>query len=316
MTFEAIKARVHALREVQAWPEIMQLIGRTTHREGLSVWDYPIASCQAVGGTVAAALPGAAAIFCSLLSIHLVDDMLDDEPDGLFRRLGAGQVANIALALQAAGHRLLSDPSLSPAVSAAAQSSLARMALGTAYGQGLDVREARNEPEYWQIVEAKTPPLFGAAFEMGALLGGAAPEVVERLELIGRILGRFVQISDDLADALQTPAKVDWNRPSNNLAILYASTASHPARDRFLRLAARPEDPEALAEAHHILLKSGAVSYCAFKMIEFSNEAQKALDSVPLHDAEPLSQILRLHLRPLHRVLETAGVEDPALMAV
>jgi geranylgeranyl pyrophosphate synthase len=314
MTFDAIKARVQALREIQAWPEITQLIGRVTHREGLSVWDYPVASCHAVGGTAAAALPGAAAVFCSLLSIHLVDDMLDDEPDGLFRRLGAGQVANIALALQAAGHRLLSDPSLSPAVSAAAQGSLARMALGTAYGQGLDIREARNEEEYWRIVEAKTPPLFGAAFEIGALLGGAAADVVERLERVGRILGRFVQVSDDLSDALQTPAKVDWNRPSNNLAILYASTASHPARDRFLRLAARPEDPDALAEAHQILLKSGAVSYCAFKMIEFSQEAQETLDSAPLHDAEPVSQILRLHLRPLYRVLETAGIEEPALI--
>ena len=314
MTFDAIKDRVLTLREITAWPEVLQLIERVQHREGLSVWDYPVASCRAVSGSGVAALPGAAAVLCSLLSIHLVDDMLDDEPDGLFRRLGAGQVANMALALQAAGHRLLSDPSLSPAVSAAAQSSLARMALGTAYGQGLDAREARNEDEYWQIVEAKTPPLFGAAFEIGALLGGAPPEVVAQLERVGRILGRFVQVSDDLSDALQTPAKVDWNRPSNNLAILYAATASHPARDRFLRLAARPEDPEALAEAHHILLKSGAVSYCAFKMIEFSQEAQEALDKAPLHDAEPVSQILRLHLRPLHRVLETAGVEDPAMI--
>ncbi|HJX28371.1 MAG TPA: polyprenyl synthetase family protein [Thermoanaerobaculia bacterium] len=314
MTFDAIKARVQTLREVAAWPEVLQLIERVKHREGLSVWDYPIASCRAVSGSGAAALPGAAAVFCSLLSIHLVDDMLDHEPDGLYRRLGTGQVANMALALQAAGHRLLSDPSLSPAVSAAAQSSLARMALGTAYGQGLDAREARNEDEYWRIVEAKTPPLFGAAFEIGALLGGAAPEVVARLERFGRILGRFVQVSDDLSDALQTPAKVDWNRPSNNLAILYASTASHPARDRFLRLAARPEDPEALAEAHQILLKSGAVSYCAFKMIEISEQAQETLAGAPLQDVEPVSQILRLHLRPLHRVLETAGVEDPALI--
>ncbi|HYU33942.1 MAG TPA: polyprenyl synthetase family protein [Thermoanaerobaculia bacterium] len=316
MTFEAIKAAARRLHEFSEWPEILDLIERVGHREGISVWDHPFASCQAVGGTEAAALPGAAAVFCSLLSIHLVDDMLDDEPCGQFRRLGAGPAANLALALQAGGHRLLSDPSLEPGVSAAAQRILARMALGTAYGQGLDIREARSEEEYWRIVEAKTPPLFGAAFEIGALLGGAPAEVCERLERIGRLLGRFIQVSDDLSDALQTPAKVDWNRPSNNLAILYALTAHHPARGRFRELAARSGDPEALSEAHQVLLKSGAVSYCTFKMIEFSQEAQEILNRTPLPDPEPVARVLRLNLRPLHRLLENVGVEEPELITV
>ena len=316
MNFDAIKQAVRTLCEIANWPEILDLIERVGHKEDISVWDYPFASCRAVGGTDAAALPGAAAVFCSLLSIHLVDDMLDDEPCGDFRRLGAGPTANIALAFQAAGHRLLSDPSLDPALGAAAQAILARMSLGTAYGQGLDTREARNEEEYWRIVEAKTPPLFGAAFEIGALLGGAPAEVIHRLEKVGRLLGRFVQVSDDLSDALQTPAQVDWNRPCNNLAILYALTAQHPAREQFRTLTARSGDPEALAEAHQILLKSGSVSYCAFKMIEISQEAQEVLDRAPLHDSEPVARILRLHLRPLHRLLETVGVDEPELITV
>jgi geranylgeranyl pyrophosphate synthase len=314
MNVEAIKNSVRTLREIAEWPEILDLIARVGHKEDISVWDYPFASCRAVGGSDAMALPGAAAIFCSLLSIHLVDDMLDHEPGGDFHRLGAGPAANIALAFQAAGHRLLSDPSLDPAVSAAAQSLLARMALGTAYGQGLDVQEARSEEEYWHIVEAKTPPLFGAAFEIGALLGGATTVVKERLEQIGRVLGRLVQVSDDLSDALQTPAKVDWHKPRNNVAILYGLTALHPAREQFRALTARSQEPEALAEAHQILLKSGAVSYCAFKMIELSQQAQEILDGTPLLDPEPVAKILRAHLKPLHRLLETVGIEQPELI--
>lgn len=314
MNFESIKAAVRDLPEISAWPEMLSLIDRTAHREGISVWDHPFATCRAVGGTDEAALPGAAAVFCSLLSIHVVDDMLDDEPHGAFRRLGVGPTANIALAFQAAGHRLLGD--LDPGLSAAAQRILARMALGTAYGQGLDVREARSEEEYWRIVEAKTPPLFGAAFEIGALLGGAPPATIGPLEQIGRILGRFIQVSDDLSDALQTPAKVDWNKPSNNLAILYALTVRHPARERFQDLVVRAAHPEALAEAHQILLKSGAVSYCTFKMIELSQQAQEVLDATPLHDHEPVAGILRTNLRPLHRLLETVGVEEPELVTV
>lgn len=316
MIFDDIKAAVRQLPEISNLPEILDLIERAGHREGVSVWDYPFASCLAVGSTEAAALPGAAAVFCSLLSIHLVDDMLDEEPYGDFRRLGAGQTANLALALQAAGHHLLSDVSLDPAISAAAQRVLARMSLGTAYGQGLDLREAGSEDEYWRIVEAKTPPLFGAASEIGALLGGAPAAVTARLERFGRILGRFIQVSDDLADALQTPAKVDWNRPRNNLAILYALTARHPARERFREVAARSGDPAALAEAHQILLKSGAISYCTFKMFELSQEAQEILDRTPLHNPEPMAKVLRLNLRPLHRLLETLGVEEPELITV
>lgn len=316
MNFDTMKAAVRTLPEISAWPEILVLMEKVGHREGISVWDYPFASCQAIGGTEAAALPAAAAVFCSLLSIHLVDDMLDDEPHGDFRRLGAGQTANLALALQAAGHRLLSAPSLDPGISAAAQAILARMALGTAFGQSLDLREARSEEEYWKIVEAKTPPLFGAAFEIGALLGGAPSELIEPLERFGRILGRFIQVSDDMLDALQTPAKVDWNRPNNNLVILYALTAQHPARKRFRDLVAHAGDPAALAEAHQILLKSGAVSYCTFKMIELSRQAQEILDHTPLSDPEPLRNVLRLNLRPLHRLLENVGVEEPELITV
>ncbi len=316
MSFEAIKMAVRRLPEFSQWPEILDLVERVGHREGISVWDYPFASCLAVGGAEADAVPGAAAVFCSLLSIHLVDDMLDDEPHGDFRRLGTGQTANLALAFQAAGHRLLSELSLEPGLSAAAQRILARMALGTAYGQGLDLREAHSEDEYWRIVEAKTPPLFGAAFEIGALLGGGQAEAIAGLERIGRILGRFIQVSDDLSDALQTPAKVDWNRPSNNLAILYALTAHHPARERFRELAAQAGDPDALAAAHQILLKSGAVSYCTFKMIELSQQAQEILDSTPLADPGPVARILQLNLRPLHRLLENVGVEEPELITV
>jgi len=316
MTFAAIKKAVCAIPEISAWPEMLGLLARVEHKEGISVWDYPEASCRAVGGTAIEALPAAAAVFCSLISIHLVDDMLDEEPHGDFHRLGNGQTANLALALQAAGHRLLGDAISDPTISAAAQKILARMALGTAYGQGLDVREATSEAEYWKIVEAKTPPLFGAAFEIGALLGGAPAETVAQLEQVGRVLGRFIQVSDDLADALKTPAKVDWNRPSNNLPILYALTAQHPARERFRGLVARSNDPEALDEAHQILLKCGAVSYCTFKMIEFAQEAQEILDKTPLHDSEPVAQVLHLNLRPLHRLLETVGVEEPELITV
>lgn len=315
VTFEGIKERVRALSDVAAWPQMLRLMDRVVHRETLSVWNYPIASCLAVGGEAEAALPGAAAVFCSLISIHLVDDMLDEDPKGDYHHLGAGRTANLGLAFQAAGHLLLDDPGIEAHVRAALHAGFARMSIGTAFGQDMDSRELSSEEEYWRTIAAKTPPLLGAAFHMGALLGGAPQPAADGLEAFGHVLGRFLQVSDDLSDALETPARADWGRRPNNLAILFAMTAEHPERERFLELSGRSADPDALAEVQRILVQSGAVSYCTFKMFELSQEARQILARIPLRDAEPVERILSAHLRPLHKLLESVGVEVPAALA-
>lgn len=315
-SFEAIKQRVRAVAEVSAWPQMLRLMERVVHRESLSVWDYPSAACVAVGGEAVDALPGSAAVFCSLISIHLVDDMLDDDPKGDYHVLGAGRAANLGLAFQSAGHLVLDDPGIHPRIRASLHAAFARMSIGTAFGQDMDSRELRSEEEYWRTVGAKTPPLFGAAFRMGALLGGAPEPTVDALDAFGGVLGRFVQVSDDLSDALETPAKADWGRRPNNLPILYAMTAEHPERERFLELSLRSVEPDALAEAQQILLRSGAVSYCVFKMVEIADEARKLLAATALRDPAPVERVFAAHLRPLHKMLESVGVEEPASLAV
>jgi geranylgeranyl pyrophosphate synthase len=316
MKFDEMKTQIRSLREVAAWPEMLGLMERVIHRESLSVWDYPEIVCKAVGGDGTRALPAAAAVFCSLISIHLVDDMLDLDVKGDYRRLGEGRTANLALAFQAAGHRLLDDPALPASTRASLQASLAGMALGTAFGQGLDSHEVTGEEEYWRVVEAKTPPLFAAAFRLGALIGGAPAELADGLARLGGILGRLVQVADDLTDAVQVPAGADWRRRSNNLTILFAMTAEHPERESFLELSRRVEDPEALAAAQKILIASGAVSFCAFKMFEFAKEANELLAELPLVNPKPIAHLVQTHLAPLHRLLASVGVEEPAALCM
>ncbi|MBV8201951.1 MAG: polyprenyl synthetase family protein, partial [Acidobacteria bacterium] len=205
----------------------------------------------------------------------------------------------------------LDEPAVAPAVRAELHACLARMALATAFGQHLDSREAAGEDEYWRIVCAKTPPLFGAALRLGALLGGAPPAVADELESLGNVLGKLVQVSDDVADALRTPAGADWQRRANNLAILYAMTADHPGREDFLALSARSDDPESLAAAQKLLLRSGAVSYCALKMIELSRQAHAIAAGIALHDRAPVAELLAERLRPLERLLSLAGLDAP-----
>jgi geranylgeranyl pyrophosphate synthase len=253
------------------------------------------------------ALRGSAAILCSLISIHLVDDMLDEDPGGTHHRLGTGITANLALAFQAAGHQVLDETTLPPHTRATLQTILSGMALSTAHGQSLDVRDVRDEDEYWRVVGAKTPPLFSAAFSIGCLLGGGAPDTIDRLGRLGGLLGLYVQVGDDLLDALRTPAAADWNRRPNNLAILYAMTAEHPERDLFLELSARAAEPAALAAAQEIIIRCGALSYCAFKMLEILEEARALMASLALPSREPVTRLFEAHTEPLRRLFEATG---------
>src|SRR5215213_3937205 len=198
MSLERTKDLILALRSVAEWPEMAELVQRVQPRGLFGVWDHPKAACEAVGGSPEAAEPGSAAILCSLLSIHLVDDLLDEDPDGDYRRLGPGSAANLALAFQAAGHQILDGARPGPQIRAALQAILSQMALVTAHGQSLDARDLRDEDEYWHVVRCKTPPLFAAAFSIGALLGGGPHEAVDRLGRLGGLLGLCVQVSDDL----------------------------------------------------------------------------------------------------------------------
>jgi geranylgeranyl pyrophosphate synthase len=316
MRFDEMKSRVRNLPIVATWPGMLAMVERVGHKEGVSVWEHPVSACRAVGGREEAALPAAAAVFCSLISIHLVDDMLDHEPLGDFRRLGEGRTANLALAFQAAGHLVLAEAEAPAEVQTALQASFARMSLATCFGQELDARELTSEVEYWRVVGTKTPPLFGEALRMGALLGGATAGLAEQLAEIGRVLGRFIQVSDDITDALEVPARADWQRRSNNLPLLFAMTAGHSDREEFLRLSARAGEPEALAAAQKILFRCGAVSYCTLKLIEIAREARDLFARIRLRNPEPIEQLLEVHTRPLYRLLEIVGVQDPAALAM
>jgi geranylgeranyl pyrophosphate synthase len=151
---------------------------------------------------------------------------------------------------------------------------------------------------------------------MGALLGGAPAVVSEELAGLGRILGRFIQVSDDITDALGTPARADWRRRSNNLPMLYAMTAPHPDREEFLCISLAVDDAEALAAAQKILLRSGAVSYCILKCLDFSRQASDLLTRLALPNPEPIASLIELHRKPIHRLLASVGVQEPAELLI
>src|SRR5206468_595584 len=115
---------------------------------------------------------------------------------------------------------------------------------------------------------------FACGLYLGARLGGATHDLASKLSQLAHPLGTFIQVSDDLTDAMTADVSADWDRPANNLAMLYALSADHSDRDSFVELVARPMTPDRLETAQAILLRSGAVSYCALKLVELSKSSR------------------------------------------
>ncbi len=86
-----------------------------------------------------------------------------------------------------------------------------KMAIEVCEGQQYDMNfEIRNDVtinEYLKMIELKTAVLIAAAFQMGALVGGALEAEAQHLYEFGRNVGMAFQIQDDILDTYGDPEK-------------------------------------------------------------------------------------------------------------
>ncbi|MCS7312962.1 MAG: polyprenyl synthetase family protein [Acidobacteria bacterium] len=310
MDIERVKSYIRDLPGVADWPEMGRLLDRSAERLA-ATWRLPGLVCRALGADEVQAVPGAAAIACVHISIILVDDILDQDPRGIYQEMGEGAAANLALAFQASAFRCLERAPVEAERRTTLLAALAETVFRTAVGQHLDARCWGDEADYWRVLRTKSTPLYGAAFYFGALLAGAASTVADSLRQLGVLMGEAVQLYDDLMDVFQEAALPDWKRKWNNLAILYALTAEHAERDRFRVLLDQIDDPAALQEAQAILVRSGAVSYCAYHLFQRQQAARELLKQIPLADTEALTDAFVHQFEPLVRLFQTLGLEVP-----
>lgn len=309
---ERVRAQLVALPDVATWPAMVALLDDELGKSNRN-WHLPVAACRAVGGDADAAWPGAAAILCLQIAIVLADDLMDGDERGVYRRLGYGPTSNLALAFQAAAFRVIESAPVSPERRADIVARLARMSLATARGQQLDVEDQSGEGQYWTIVRAKSSPFYGAAFEVGALLGQPnAFKQARELREVGLLFGELVQVFDDLMDAFEIPAKPDWTRSGSNLAILYGLTAAHADRARLLEIRTQIDRTALLEEAQQILIRCGAVGYCVYQLVERRRQALDMLDRLALPNPAPLRDVLDRQQRPLLDLFHAHGIVAPA----
>lgn len=298
-----IRDQILALPEMAMWPEIEILFPAEGPVRKID-WLLPGIGAKAVGGRAEDTYPAMAAIACVQINIILVDDMLDEEPDGAHHTMGAGRTANLALALQAAAHLLIDRCPLPASRRAAAALALSQMSLATAAGQEMDVQNLAGEEAYWAIVQAKSTPFYGTSLQIGGILGGAPKETNQALYRIGELLGEAIQIFDDLEDAFQKPANPDWAQGRNNLVLLYGLTAGYPEKGRFLELKDKFHDPNCLAEAQEILIRCGALAYAAYQLAARHREIRSTMAQFSLPHPEELESLIFNQLRPFLTFLE------------
>lgn len=299
-----------ALPTIHAWPDMRDLLQQAASKKP-RFWTLPLLACEAVGGAPEQALSACAAVACLYTSLILVDDMLDTDPRGDYRRLGAPATANLAVAFQAAALEAIAQNQIIPTAQQATLESLNRAALTTAFGQHLDAQNPLDEAAYWRVVQTKSAPFFGSALQVGALVGGANADLAMHFQELGRLYGEMIQIHDDLTDSLATPANPDWALGRASLPILFAQLVNHPERARFQELRRVLPDTDALAEAQSILIRCGAVSYGIHQILSRYQQAQATLQTLPLVQHDGLNELMLGQVKPVRELFQMVELISP-----
>lgn len=294
------------------WPEMNAILRRSASTRPRD-WNLPICLCQALGLPPEKAIPAAAALACAQISIILVDDMLDDDPRGEYRRIGAGRAANLALAFQAAGVDALLESRSRSKLKLEAVRCLDQMMAQTAFGQALDIANPADEKSYWKVVANKSAPFYGCAFQLGALGAEASPKTTRGIHRLGELYGEMIQIHDDLNDTLTVPANPDWLQGRNPLPILFAQTVDHPEREKFKALRQHIASVGALEEAQDMLIRCGAVSYCVDQLLQRHRAAQNLLVELALPAQEWVDALIHNLIAPVQRLFEMLNLQKEPL---
>lgn len=214
-------------------------------------------ACEAAGGDVQVALPAALAIEI-LHNFSLVhDDIEDHSPTRRGRPAvwvlwGVPQAVNVGDALFALAHRTLgrlAEHDVPAGRVLAATRAFDDTCVALTEGQYLDMSfEARLDvtvDEYLAMIEGKTAALTGLSTRLGALLAGAAAEIVRSFHRFGQRLGIAFQIEDDIlgvwGDEALTgkSAASDILEKKKTLPVVYALQSA--VGERLRTLYRRPE---------------------------------------------------------------------------
>ena len=157
-----------------------------------------------------------------------------------------------------------------------------------------------SEAVYFDVISKKTATLFATCARMGALLGGANEQCIERLEHYGQLMGLCFQIRDDIFDFEEDlnvgkPKGNDMAEGKLTLPTLYAlnSLADDHARHLALRVRNLEASKLEIQELMEFTRQQGGIDYAYREMNRLRTEALEQLSD--LHDHE-VAEALTLYL--------------------
>jgi geranylgeranyl diphosphate synthase, type II len=170
-----------------------------------------------------------------------------------------------------------------------------KMAIEVCEGQQYDMNfERRNDvtlDEYIRMIELKTSVLIAAAFQMGALIGGASDEDSHQLYEFGRNFGIAFQIQDDILDTFGDPEKfgkkvggdIVQNKKTYLVLKSYELANATQQADLQQLMNTPTEDEKVKIETVRSLFKElDVLNYAQNAMYGFLEKSFKALDCTPL----------------------------------
>jgi geranylgeranyl diphosphate synthase type I len=255
-------------------------------------------ACAAAGGDPAKAVPAAAGLEL-LHNFSLIHDDIEDASETRRHRPTAWVVFGMPRACNAgdgmfslahAAFQRLSELGVPPEIVLNALRLFDEMCVRLTEGQYLDMSfEGRLDvtvDDYFGMIAGKTGALLAASPEIGAVIGGAAPEVGDAYRRFGAALGRAFQLRDDVlgiwGDEAVTgkSAASDILSKKKSLPVLYS--LAHPAVGAELRrLYAGPAFVAAdVAHVLALLDAAGTRAYAQEQVRYASANARQALDDV------------------------------------
>lgn len=263
--------------------------------------------CEAYSGDYRPAIPLAVAYELAHASALIQDDIIDHAD---LRRGKESVVAKYGLsnAILASDLLLFYVPKMVAKYSDLDSARLARIfdlvgeaCRATTWGEFLDLEMAREdgwaEREYEEMIRLKTSTLLSAPCASGAIIGGADDEQVSTATRFGEAVGMAYQIQDDTLDlvgdelVLGKPVFTDLRGGKRSLVLMHcASRCSDEDRSFILGLMNRsgPYAAQEVTKLRGLIERSGSLDYARTKVLRYTDEAKKSLESVPESRAKSL----------------------------
>ncbi len=146
-----------------------------------------------------------------------------------------------------------------------------------------DVDEAR----YLQVIRYKTAKLFEAAMQLGAIIGGASPELEARMSDYGMHLGTAFQLIDDVLDYSGAEAETgkhlgdDLAEGKPTLPLIYVMQNGSPEQAACVRQAIENGGREDFANVLAAIHATGALDHARRAAKVEADLATRAIDPLP-----------------------------------